>query len=453
MGNHLRHRTAIGLGATLLLGLGVAACGTDEQPTGKDGNSGGSGEVQTITFWQSQFYGLEDEWYASRVADFNATHADIQVEYEVIPSDAWDQKLKAAQAAGTAPDVYTRAYNTLMALARSQSIRPLDDLLSESAWQDLEASVEKMVIVDGQHYAYPVLVEPSMVLWYRSDLFEQAGLDPDDPPTDWDGLIEVAERLKGAATDAPLAMPQRVEDLAWSTWGLQYSSADHLPLAGDWSAAQADDPAYKSLLDMYRALYADGLIPPQALDEYTAYAPYGEGKVAMMANGSWAAAGLLSDYPEIAELTRVAKFPSASGDDQSPTASLGGWTLVIDGRTESADAAGAFVEWMVAGEADPLVKYFADTSYSKFPARQSVNLAIGDTDEAAQVNPWRSLIASDVVPYSIAEPVYDWSVSLAFAGAIEAAMQGQASDEALRRAQEEITGIVDQLGIAGQGPE
>ena len=60
-----------------------------------------------IDFWQRQFEEYQQEWFKSQVDAFNASQDGIEVVYTVVPGDAWDAKLVAAQAAGVAPDVAT----------------------------------------------------------------------------------------------------------------------------------------------------------------------------------------------------------------------------------------------------------------------------------------------------------------------------------------------------------
>src|SRR5690606_38954453 len=109
-------------------------------------------------------------------------------EYVVVPADTWDQKLKAAQAAGKAPDVKTTNYGNIKPMQANGQLADLTKLMDAEDFDDIKANVKEFVSVDGGVYGYPLLVEPSTVLFYRTDLFEKAGIDA--PPTTWDELIE-----------------------------------------------------------------------------------------------------------------------------------------------------------------------------------------------------------------------------------------------------------------------
>ena len=81
-----------------------------------------------------------------------------------------------AQAARTQPDVATTNYGGIPAGVANGQFAELDGLLPDKAWSDIKSNVGGFVQVGGKHYAYPMLVEPSTVLYYRTDLVKAAGL-------------------------------------------------------------------------------------------------------------------------------------------------------------------------------------------------------------------------------------------------------------------------------------
>ena len=91
---------------TALIAVGMAGVGALLAGcTG--GGSGSSDGVTEIQFWHRTFTPAENEWYANIVKQFNESQDEIRVVDTEVPADAWDQKMKAAQAAGKAPDIDT----------------------------------------------------------------------------------------------------------------------------------------------------------------------------------------------------------------------------------------------------------------------------------------------------------------------------------------------------------
>src|SRR5690606_31645540 len=70
---------------------------------------------------------------------------------------------------------------------------PLEDLPSEYDVDDVLKPVRDGLSHDGTLYALPVYAESSM-LYYRTDLFQEAGIDMPDQPT-WDQVREWAAAI------------------------------------------------------------------------------------------------------------------------------------------------------------------------------------------------------------------------------------------------------------------
>ena len=432
------------VGAAVAASLAISGCSS----SGGEKESA-DGKV-TVTFWQQKFEDYQQKWFKDEVAAFNASQDKVKVNYVVVPADAWQQKLKAAQAAGNQPDVATTNYGSIRPGVATGQFKALDDLLPAEAFADIKDNVKDFVSVDGKNYAYPMLVEPSTVLYYRTDLAKAAGLDPASPPKTWDELVTWAQKLTQGKVKG-MTMASTELDLAWSSWGLQYNACGDLPLRGDWSKADATDPCYRKLLDLYTRLYQGHLMPETPKVGYADGAPYGDGEVAMMAGGSWVIGQLKNTYPDLIAKTAVAPFPSADGDMTKPTATLGGWTLTIDGKTKHADAAAEFIEYLLAGDPQIMASFFKASGFSKYTVRTSVDQALASDPEASS-DPFMKIISDQVVAHGKPEPAYPIDVSNAFADAIESTMKGKTSaEDALKTADDTINDIIKKLGLAGAG--
>jgi multiple sugar transport system substrate-binding protein len=435
---------AVAAASALLL---VTACGsgTPGQSADED-DTGGDGDAVVVEMWQDKFSNEDNAWYKSKVDAFNAAHDDVQIKLTVVPGDAWEQKMKAAQAAGTAPDLYTLNYSEVLPKARGGELAPIGELIADEAWADLDERFLGAVTEDGEQYAYPMLYEPSSLLYYRTDLFEAAGLDPDAPPTSWADLIDAATALKTAHPDiVPFQTAQDGVELSWTTWGLQANATGHLPISDDWTTSLASDEGYLPLLETYQRLAADGLIAKQALSPYGDPTPLGEGKLAMQASGSWAISQLLQEFPDMVDKLQVAPLPSLDGDLTKPTGTLGGWSLGVDAKSDHPEEAAQAISWLLAEDVEVPLDYFEATNFTKFSPRGSVAAAIAEQDTS--INPWLGVLTEQVVPYQILEPTYDWAVSQAFGTALEKAQQGQDIEEALATADAEITKAIADLDL------
>lgn len=440
---HRRGMVALALSAAVTASLVLAGCGS-----GTDTPSG----TTVVTFWQQKFEDYQQAWFKKYVEQYNASQTKVKVDLQVVPADTWAQKLKAAQAAGKAPDVATTNYGNVAPGVANGQFAPLDDLLPAAAFADIKANVSSFVVVQGKHHAYPMLVEPSTVLYYRKDLATAAGLDPASPPRTWDELISWATKLTQGKVKG-MTIASAGPDLGWSSWGLQYNVCGHLPVAPDWSKSVATSPCYEKLLTFYKTLYQNGLIPQQPKVGYADGSPYGQGEVAMMAGGSWVIGQLKNDFKAMIEKTAVAPFPSSDGDPTKTTATLGGWTLTIDSKSKAKEQAADFIKYLLAGDPAIMADFFKTSGFSKYTVRTSVDEALAGNPDATS-DPFMKIISEKVVPNGKQEPAYPWDISLAFGTAIESAMKGKADVAAsLKTADDAINDVIKKQSLAGTAPK
>jgi len=419
-------------------------------------STGGGGDAAsgttTVTFWQQKFEDYQGVWFKKYVDAFNKSQDKVHVDYQVIPADTWAQKLQAAQAAGKQPDIATTNYGNIAAGVVNGQFAALDDYMPAESFSDIKENVASFVTIDGKHYAYPMLVEPSTVLYYNTDLVKAAGLDPDSPPTSWAELVDWSTKLTSGDVKG-MTIASTAPDLGWSSWGLQYNACGHLPINDDWSKADATDPCFDKLLEFYKTLYQGNLIPQQPKVGYADGSPYGAGEVAMMAGGSWVIGQLKNDFPDMLAKTMVAPFPSIDGDQTKPTATLGGWTLTLDSKSKNPQAAADFIQYLLAGDPAIMSDFFKAAGYSKYTVRTSVDEALA-SDPDASADPFMKIISDKVVAYGKQEPGYPWDVALAFGTAIESAMKGTDTVEgSLATADAAINDVIAKQGLAGTAPK
>lgn len=441
---------AAAVALTSVVALAGCGSGVPGQSASEANQAPGTGPV-TVNFWSQQFEDYQTAWEKKWVDSFNKSQSDVKVVLTVVPADAWQQKLKAAQAAGKAPDVYTINYGSIAPAVADGQLKPLNGLVGDDAFADVTDNVKKLITVKGQQWAYPWNVEPSAVLYYRKDLYSAAGLDPAKPPTTWAELTANAQALTRDKVYG-ISTASTAVDLAWSSWGLQYDVAGHLPMSPDWSTALATDPAYVQLADFYKGLYADGSMPKQALAPYADGAPLGQGKVAQQISGSWVIGQLRQEYPKMLDNIAVAPVPSMDGAKDKPTATLGGWTLAIDAKSAHDAQSAAFIKYLLAGDTSVMLDYFKAAGFSKYSPRTSVAAAI-DKDPTAQADPYRKIITDQVIPYAAAEATYPNDLNVYFATAIEKSMKGGDPTQAMADAQKQMSSYIAKNKLAGTNPQ
>jgi multiple sugar transport system substrate-binding protein len=156
-------------------------------------------EPVTITF--ASFNDLEVTFWQTLRDEFQATHPNITVEFQTVPGEELFDKLLAQIAAGNPPDAaYVSDWMT-GAFAQEGGLAPLDEYIAKSNLIMLDDYVPAFLEssqVDGVQYGLPFTSETTG-LFYRVDRFEEAGLDPNNPPKTWDEFQQAAEALTNSA--------------------------------------------------------------------------------------------------------------------------------------------------------------------------------------------------------------------------------------------------------------
>lgn len=403
-------------------------------------------QTEQFSYWIQKFEDWNMEYFQNQSDKYNELNRGYIADVQFMPGDVWTDQMTAAVASGSAPDGYTISYNNIVSAVTQGQLMPLDDLFPKAEIDDIHNNIRSMATVNGKLYSYPQLVEPSSVLYYRTDLFEQAGIA--EPPKSWDEMIDVGKKLTTA--DIYGLEIGDFPSFGWCTWGIQYATAGHLAINDNWDAPIIDQ-RYKDLALYYKRLYDEKVVPEQAIAGYTDIAPFGTGQVAMQICGSWGVAGIINDFPDMADKFSVAPIPTQDGDQDKPTATNGGWTFAIDAMSSHPKAAADYIGYLLAEDPAVPAEFFAIAQYSKGATRKSVDdyisVNVGSNDA-----PWASKIAY-VASRAIPEPVYPWDISVAVSTMFESvAINGENVDNAADACIETIKQVIENNSLPGTNP-
>ncbi|MGW0335346.1 ABC transporter substrate-binding protein [Streptomyces sp. NPDC003011] len=187
-------RAAIAVALGSVLALTATACGDDGSGSGGDTGADGSGKGK-IVFWDNNG-GVRTDIWKEVIADFEKANPDIDVEYVGIASTEYQSKVDTAIQGGGLPDVGGVGAAMIAAISAQNALEPLDDRLAKSSLdgklnEDMLKSLKAAGGGDGTLYSIPTSANNG-VLYYRTDLFERAGLEA---PTTWDRFYEAADKL------------------------------------------------------------------------------------------------------------------------------------------------------------------------------------------------------------------------------------------------------------------
>lgn len=138
---------------------------------------------------------------------FNASQKDVEVVPSFYQWDLMHSKLVTSIQAGGTPEVLLMWVTVLPEMASFGALQPMDELLGEAGVkaEDFVPRAWNLGVIGGKRYGLP-LDTHILGLFYNTELFEKAGLDPNRPPQTMEEFIAAAKKLTIAPNQWGLAI-------------------------------------------------------------------------------------------------------------------------------------------------------------------------------------------------------------------------------------------------------
>ncbi|MBB3330285.1 sorbitol/mannitol transport system substrate-binding protein [Halomonas campaniensis] len=281
----------------------------------------------------------------SLTSEFEQAHPGIEVDWVILEENVLRQRLTTDVATGGGQfDVMTIGTYEVPIWAEREWLVPLTDLPDDYDVDDLLTSVRDGLSHDGTLHALPFYGESSM-LFYRTDLFEEHGIEMPEQPT-WEEVHDWASRIhdpdNGAYGICLRGKPGWGENMAFvstlvNTFGGRWFDEEWQPQINspEWQEAIA---FYVDLLGNYGppGASSNGFNENQAL--------FSSGRCAMWVDAT-SAAGRIYDAREsdVADVLGFSQAPVAVTPKGSHW--LWSWALAIPASSERQEAARQFITW------------------------------------------------------------------------------------------------------------
>ncbi|MBX3014826.1 MAG: ABC transporter substrate-binding protein [Caldilineaceae bacterium] len=328
--------------------LALAACAP--AVSGPSGASAPASDTVTLNLWW-----FEGPIFEAMVKAYEAQHEGVTVNATIIGDIVFgDQKYLTAVAGGTGPDAAVQNRHTFLQFAAKglyQDVTPwiektglkIEDFtpvqLAESTW-------------DGNIYGLPMFTDVRYLFWNKKH-FEEAGLDPEQPPTTWTELEAYAEKLNKFDSSGKYERYGFVPYLWGNSWMWLYGFLNNAPaISEDKRTILADDPKWVETLtwmvnfyDKYVGDFETANAFSQALTSTGLSDPFLAEKASISATGDWFVGDLLR-APDID--WGAAPMPLPPGGVKSTWSC--GFSIVMPPSSTHQDAAWDLMQWITTEE-------------------------------------------------------------------------------------------------------
>lgn len=291
----------------------------------------------------------------SLTSEFEQAHPGVTLNWVVLEENVLRQRLTTDIATGGGQfDVMTIGTYEAPIWAERGWLAPLGDLSDEYDVDDLLRPVRDGLSHEGVLHALPFYGESSM-LYYREDLFEQAGIDVSEQPT-WEDAYQWASQIHDPDNRVYgiclRGKPGWGENMAFvstlvNTFGGRWFDEEWNP--------EINSPEWKEAVGFYVDLMNNYGPPGASSNGFNEnLALFSSGRCGMWVDAT-SAAGRIYDpsESEVADSLGFSQVPVA----KTPKGShwLWSWALAIPASSAQQDAAKQFVTWATSKEYIELV--------------------------------------------------------------------------------------------------
>jgi multiple sugar transport system substrate-binding protein len=278
----------------------------------------GCANAEQLTLSVSYSSGAYSNVMLESARRFEMMHPNIKIEYRMPVLNTYDELLQStlrSALVGDLADVSLEGSQNVGILARRRIPIALDDLIrSEPDWTRLGYSPSITDVGDFQGKTYALAYAVSVpTIYYNLDLTKEAGIDAENLPADWSGIISLSTKIKTLRKDVVGGLFDYHSAGNWTFQALITSQGASI-LSADGSEITLDKPQVLRSLEILRDFGRAGTVDMTQSQMLQAFAA---GTVGVFASFS-AAIGQIEKQIAGKFTLKAAPFPAMSRDGRVP---------------------------------------------------------------------------------------------------------------------------------------
>ncbi|HVN75524.1 MAG TPA: sugar ABC transporter substrate-binding protein [Thermoanaerobaculaceae bacterium] len=301
----------------------------------------------TVRFWG---LGREGEVVQPLLRAFERSNPGVRVETQQIPFTAAHEKILTAFVGGSTPDVAQLGNTWIPELVALDALEPLGPRLARSSVKpvDFFPGIWATNEIDGEPFGVPWYVD-TRVLFYRSDLFAQAGVSR--PPRSWEEWRDDLRRVETLPGGERYGVLLPIDEWAQPVVFALQAHADLLAEGG--RRGDFRDPAFRRAFDFYVSLFKERLAPPLGIAQVAnPYQQFADGYFASWITGPWNLSEFRNRMPADHQGDwTTAPLPAPAEADYPGVSLAGGSSLVIFRDSPQKELAFRLIEYVAGVQA------------------------------------------------------------------------------------------------------
>ncbi len=283
---------------------------------------------------------------------FEIDNPNVNIEHVPTQNDNYKTKLRTAMSADNAPDIFmTWGSASLERYVNADKVTSLESYMTEDWKSNFMPAALDLGRVDGEMYGVPVTnVSPALV-WYRTDLFEEYGLEV---PKTYEDLKNVAKTfIDNGVTPFALANKDKWPGSMYFMYLVDRIGGPEALKKAISREGAFNDQAFIEAGRKIQELVEMGAFPDgvNGLDENASQSRkllYTD-RAAMYLMGSWAYSGIKNEAPDMVDQFSFFNFPaieSGKGDASNLVGTPGDNYYSVSTKAENKEAAVKFLKYL-----------------------------------------------------------------------------------------------------------
>lgn len=299
----------------------------------------------TLTFWTAPNPQQEAYWKGI-VDSWNASHPEIQVEWDVIPAGASSEEvLLTAIATGTAPDISTNIFSGFAAqLVTSEVVVALDEEFTDF-WEVVEGRKMRSILEKGWgykgHYYVLPLYNNAMRYWWSQKALDDAGMA--EPPRTYSDVLALAKKVSVPGERYGITYPSYKN--WWDRWfgylTLYYAASQGAPYIDiENNKVLFNNEAGMAVLNFMNQTFREGVAATEDLVE-----PLQKEQITGAVMGPWSIIPTAEQYPDFKYVVTPPPVPDDFPKDAPIYTFADTKGMVMFAQSEKKAEAWEFIKW------------------------------------------------------------------------------------------------------------